>query len=91
VGMDLDEREVAKDKAQLVSELLLNRSHDGRGLAGIRAFVVAVLHQDDSGDCRPLTVVSFTDRNRKTCVLCHDLFFLAQPWFLMKLLTSQIT
>src|SRR5712691_656828 len=81
VRMDIDEREVAKDKAQLVPELLLNRSHDGRGLAGIRAFVVTILHQDDSGGCRPLTVVSFTDRDRKTCSLCHDLFPLPDIFF----------
>src|SRR6266700_4134021 len=78
VRMDIDEREVAKDKAQLVSELLLNRSHNSRGLAGIRAFVVAILHQGDRSCGRSLTVVSFTDRDRKTCSLCHALFSFAR-------------
>src|SRR6266536_2087338 len=73
VGMDFGEREVAKDKAQLVPELLLDRSHDGRGLAGVGAFVVAVLHQDDSGGCRPLTVVPLTDGYPKMYSLCHRL------------------
>src|SRR5262249_41389935 len=40
VGMDFGEWEVAKDKAQLVPELLLDRSHDGRRSAGVGAFVV---------------------------------------------------
>ena len=78
VGMDLGEREVAEDKAQLLPELLLDRSHDGRRLAGVGAFVVAILHESDRGGGRPLTVVSFTDRNRKTRSLCHALFSFAR-------------
>jgi len=48
---DIDEREVAKDKAQLIPELLLNRPHNGRRLAHIGACVVAVLHQGGNGCC----------------------------------------
>src|SRR6266566_3440460 len=71
MGMDVGEREVAKDKAQLVPELLLDRSYDGRREAGVGAFVVAILHQRDRGGGRSLTVVPFTDGNRKMCSLCH--------------------
>src|SRR5205807_3029217 len=71
VGMDFGEREVAKDKAQLLPELLLDRSHDGRRLAGVRAFVVAILYQRYSGCCMSLTVVPFTDGDHKMFSLCH--------------------
>src|SRR6266536_5850423 len=71
VGMDLGEREVAKDKAQLLPELLLDRSHDGRRLAGVGAFVVAILDQRDSGCCRSLTVVPLTNGDPKMYSLCH--------------------
>src|SRR5258708_28612131 len=60
VGMDFGEREVAKDKAQLVPELLLDRSHDGRRLAGIGGFVVAIFYQRDRGCCRCFSVVPLT-------------------------------
>jgi len=69
--MDVGEREVAKDKAQLVPELLLDRSHDGRRLAGVGAFVVAILHESDRGGGRSLMVVPLTDGDRKMCSLCH--------------------
>src|SRR6266566_3475872 len=71
--MDCGEREVAKDKAQLVSELLLNRSHGGRRLASIGAFIVAILDQCNSSCCRSLTVVPFTDGYREACLWCHRL------------------
>src|SRR5207302_9438283 len=47
VRMNLDEREVAIDKAQLVPEFLLQGSHHMSRLARIGAFVVAILHQRD--------------------------------------------
>src|SRR6266436_8213649 len=71
VGMDFGKREVAKDKAQLVPKLLLNRSHDGRRLAGVGAFVVAILHESDRSGGRSLMVVPLTDGNRKMFSLCH--------------------
>src|SRR2546421_11043120 len=73
VRMDFGEREVAKDKAQLVPELLLHRSHDGRRLACIGAFVVAILDQCGSGCCRSLAVVPFTDGYREACLWRHRL------------------
>src|SRR5215471_17991935 len=71
MGMDLGEWEVAKDKAQLVPELLLDRSHDGRRSAGVGAFVVAILYQRDRGCCRSLTVVPLIDGYHKMFSLCH--------------------
>src|SRR5437879_2234674 len=57
VRMNLDEREVAIDKAQLVPEFLLQGSHQMRRLARIGAFVVAILHQRDRSTAQPLAVV----------------------------------
>src|SRR5690242_6518480 len=71
MGVDLGEREVAIDKAQLLPELLLYGLHHPRRSARIGAFVVAVLHQRDRGGVRPLTMVSFADRDHKSCSLCH--------------------
>lgn len=33
--------------------------------------VIAVLHQGDSGACRPLTVIPFIDRDRQGDSWCH--------------------
>jgi hypothetical protein len=68
VGMDFGEGEVAKDKAQLVAELVLNCSHDGRRSASVGAFVVAILHQGNRGCGRPLVMVPFSDGDHKTCL-----------------------
>src|SRR6266404_3044540 len=59
------EREVAKDKAQSISESLLQFFHDGIGLTAIRAFVIAVFHEGDRGGCWTLNVIAFPHRERQ--------------------------
>src|ERR1700722_3260015 len=60
--MQLAQREVAKHKPKSFSQLLLNLLYDGIGLAAIRAFVIAILHQCDFCAFRALGVVFSSDR-----------------------------
>src|SRR6266404_9543125 len=59
------EREVAKDKTQLIAEPLLQFFHDGIGFTAIRALVIAVFHERNRGGCRSLNVIAFPHRDRQ--------------------------
>ena len=55
--MDFLQRKMAKDKAEVVRKLPLQRMHAMARQSRIRAFVIAVLHQRDDGVSVTLRVV----------------------------------
>jgi hypothetical protein len=69
--MNLNEREVAKDKAQPIAKLLLNGLNDPRRLTRVGTLIVAILHQCQLGPCRTLRVISFAHWYGEISVLFH--------------------
>jgi hypothetical protein len=83
--MRLRQGKMAKDKAQVWTQLPLDFFHDGIGKAAIGTFIVTVLNQRHSGGERPLSVIAFA---HGYCEMRHLDGFRIQRLYLMNLLLS---